>query len=131
MLKLHENQVNLWDAIIPKHFRDLPKELAQVDALLNDPSFMQPFIDQFSTKSGRPTMAVDTYLRLIYLKRRSNLSYETLIREVGDRISWRRFCRIAIDQKMPSSSTLIKAHQRYGEEMFAELDLMIGKARRK
>ena len=35
-----------------------------------------------------------TLLRLLYLKHRYGLGYESLCKEVGDSISWRRFCRI-------------------------------------
>jgi len=45
----------------------------------------------------------------MYLKRRYNFGYETLVKEVGDSITWRRFCRIAIDEPMPDPTTLIKA----------------------
>ncbi|KUK52678.1 MAG: transposase [Desulfotomaculum sp. 46_296] len=57
---------------------------------------MQPFIERFNTKRGRPTLPAERYLRLMYLKRRYQLGYESLIKEVGDSITWRSFCRIAI-----------------------------------
>jgi transposase, IS5 family len=34
-------------------------------------------------------------LRLMYLKHRYGLGYETLCKEVADSFTWRRFCRIA------------------------------------
>lgn len=83
---------------------------------------MLPFIEKFNTKRGRPTLPIETYLRLMYLKRRYHLGYETLIKEVGDSITWRRFCRIPLDQKMPNSTTLIKARQRYGDVVVDQLN---------
>ena len=35
---------------------------------------------------------METYLRMMFLKFRYRLGYETLCREVGDSISWQRFC---------------------------------------
>jgi IS5 family transposase len=43
------------------------------------------------------------------LKHRYQLGYETLCREVGDSISWRRFCRIGLDQPVPHHTTLARA----------------------
>ena len=37
---------------------------------------------------------MEVYLRLMFLKFRYRLGYETLCREVADPITWRRFCRI-------------------------------------
>src|SRR5690606_29830406 len=99
MLNLRQNQLTLWDAILPEPLRSLPPELEQVDQLLDDERFLQPFIKRFHTKTGRPTIPVETYLRLMYLKFRYELGYETLVREVQDSLTWRRFCRINLDQK--------------------------------
>ncbi len=124
MLKLREEQGTLWDAILPEQLRTLPEELAKIDVLLDDERFMQPFLEKHQTRRGRPTLAIETYLRLMYLKRRYGFGYETLIQEVGDSITWRRFCRIPIDEKMPDPTTLLKARQRYGEEMTEQLNEM-------
>jgi IS5 family transposase len=50
MLKLRDNQVTLWDTIIPESVWTLPEELAKIDALLDDERLMKPFIDQHQTK---------------------------------------------------------------------------------
>lgn len=122
MLKLREDQLTVWDVLLPEPFRSLPEELAKIDELLDDPAFMIPFMDKHTSQRGRPTIPAETYLRLMYLKFRYNLGYETLVKEVGDSITWRRFCRIAIDAKMPDSTTLIKARKRYGDDMVEQLN---------
>jgi len=122
MLKLREDQLTLWDAILPEPFRSLPEELAKIDALLDDPAFMKPYIEKHPSQRGRPTIPAETYLRLMVLKFRYNLGYETLVKEVGDSITWGRFCRIAIDANMPDASTLIKARKRYGDDMIEQLN---------
>ena len=47
---------------------------------------------------GRPTIAMQTYVRLMVVKHRTGWGYETLMREVSDSIHLRRFCLIAIDR---------------------------------
>jgi IS5 family transposase len=48
---------------------------------------------------GRPSTPVECYLRLMFLKFRYRLGFESLCAEVADSISWRRFCRIPLDGK--------------------------------
>jgi len=117
MLKIENNQLTIWDALLPEPLRKLPDELASIDELLDDPTFLAPFIDAHPSRRGRPTVPAETYLRLMYLKHRYNLGYETLVQEVSDSLTWRRFCHIDLDAKVPDSTTLIKARKRYGEAM--------------
>jgi transposase, IS5 family len=65
---------------------------------------------------------VDTLLRLLYLKHRYGLGYETLCKEVSDSISWRRFCRIGLDRPVPHPTTLVKLMRRAGPEMTEQLN---------
>ncbi len=67
----------------------------------------------------------------MYLKRRYNFGYETLVQEVGDSLTWRRFCRISIDEKMPDSTTLIKARKRYGDEWVEQLMEILDREKRR
>lgn len=127
MLRTHQNQMTLWDSILPEPLLSLPTELERVDHILNDERFIQPFLENFNTTMGRPTVPVQTYLRLMYLKFRYQLVYETLVQEVSDSLHWRRFCHIALDQKVPDSTTLIKARKRYGEEMVERLNELLVK----
>jgi len=48
----------------------------------------------FDPRIGRPSVPMETYLRMMFLKSRYRLGYQTLCREVGDSISWQRFCPI-------------------------------------
>jgi transposase, IS5 family len=57
---------------------------------------------------------MEVYLRLMFLKFRYRLGYETLCREVTDSITWRRFCRIPIDGQVPHPTTLMKLTTRCG-----------------
>jgi transposase, IS5 family len=62
------------------------------------------------------------YLRLMFLKFRYRLGYESLCAEVGDSISWRRFCRIGLDGRVPHPTTLMKLTTRCGEAAVAGLN---------
>ena len=48
--------------------------------------------------------------------------YESLCAEVADSISWRRFCRIPIDGRVPHPTTLMKLTSRCGEDAMAGLN---------
>src|SRR5437870_9600342 len=75
---------------------------------------MAPFRSRLTATTGRPTIPVETYLRLMYLKHRYGLGYETLCKEVADSFTWRRFCRIALAGRVPDPSTLMKLTKRLG-----------------
>ncbi len=57
---------------------------------------------------------METYLRLMFLKFRYRLGYESLCREVSDSITWRRFCRIPLEGSVPHPTTLMKLTTRCG-----------------
>jgi IS5 family transposase len=54
--------------------------------------------------------------------RTTRLGYESLCAEVSDSISWRRFCRIPLDAKVPHPTTLMKLTTRCGEAAVAGLN---------
>ena len=114
MLRTVADQPSLWEAILPDELRQLPTELARIDVLLDDPVFFAPFVPFFDPRMGRPSTPMETYLRLMFLKFRYRLGYESLCREVSDSITWRQFCRIGIDQPVPHPTTLMKLTTRCG-----------------
>ncbi len=79
-----------WESWLPPELLRLPRELARVDALLDDPAFVAPFAPYFRPVPGRPSTAVQCCLRLMFLKVRYRLGDESLCAEVGDPISGRR-----------------------------------------
>ena len=107
---------------MPAEVLGLPAELTGVDRLLEDPVFIQPFGAPFDPKSGRPSIPIDTYLRLMLLKHRYGLGYELLCHEVADSISWQRFCRIPLGSRVRHPTTLVKRTRRMGEHTVAELN---------
>jgi transposase, IS5 family len=116
------DQPTLWDSILPAELLVLPVELSRVDALLEDPVFFAPFATCFDARIGRPSIPMETYLRLMFLKFRYRLGHESLCREVSDSISWQRFCRIPLGTRVPHPTTLMKITTRCGEDAVTGLN---------
>jgi transposase, IS5 family len=108
------DQPSLFESVLPAELLRLPDELGRVDALLDDPAFFEPFVPFFDPRLGRPSTPMETYLRLMFLKSRYRLGYESLCREVSDSITWRRFCRIPLEGRVPHPTTLMKLTTRCG-----------------
>src|SRR5215216_7786629 len=128
VLRETDPQTTIWELLLPEEARRLSAELARVDAYLDDEQFIAPWRVLFSARLGRPSVRIDALLRLLYLKHRYGLGYETLCREVSDSISWRRFCRIGLDRPVPHPTTLVKLVGRAGPEVIEQLNqALLGK----
>jgi IS5 family transposase len=114
VLRTLNPQPTLWEAILPEMCLGMPAELAAVDQLLDDPAFFEPFRAHFHAALGRPSVPIETYLRLMFLKYRYRLGFEPLCREVADSISWQRFCRVPLGTSTPHPTTLMKITTRCG-----------------
>lgn len=76
MLRTICAEPTLWDAILPEQCLGLPPGLAEVDRLLDDPRFFEPFRPFFSPRRGRPSIPMEWFLRLMFLRFRYKLGYE-------------------------------------------------------
>jgi IS5 family transposase len=112
----------LFELLLPAGMRVLSGELADVDRLLDDRRLFGPFRTFFDPSEGRPSIPIETYLRLMFLKYRFGLGYGRLCVEVGDSISWRRFCRIGLETSVPDESTIRKITRRCGPELIEALN---------
>jgi IS5 family transposase len=122
LLRTTNPQPSLWETILPAGILGLPEELAQVDALLDDPEFLAPFATHHDPVAGRPSIPIDTYLRMMFLKFRYRLGYQTLCREVAESIGWQRFCRIPLGGQVPHATTLVKLTRRVGPALVDQLN---------
>ena len=133
MLVLKESpQAQIYEAMLPPELCRLNDELSKVSALLDNEEFLEPFVERFSAKTGRPTVPVQTYLRIMYLKQRHQFSYEMVVEHIRDSITWRIFCRIPFDKPVPDYTTLIKLTKKYGHEIIDNLnESLVNEAREK
>ncbi len=122
---------SLWDESLPVEVKELPADLAELDRVLSDPELMMVVLEHWRGEvldtgravltDGRPTIAMETYVRLMVLKARYRWGYRTLMAEVSDSIHLRRFCRISLSERVPDDSTVRKLTRRVGAEMVSEL----------
>jgi transposase, IS5 family len=121
----------LWDDVLPIEVKELPEDLAALDALLSDHELLWPLVERWRQEfeetgrlvltEGRPTIPLETYVRLMVLKQRYRWGYRTLVAEVSDSIHLRRFCRISLTDRVPDESTVRKLTRRIGVETVSEL----------
>lgn len=133
----------LWDEVLPVEVRELPDDLAALDVLLCDHELLWPLVERWRAEfeqtgrlvlsEGRPTIALESYVRLMVLKQRYGWGYRTLVGEVSDSIHLRRFCRISLTERVPDESTVRKLTRRIGAETVAALTraLIAGATREK
>jgi IS5 family transposase len=131
----------LWDDALPVEVKELPADLAALDVLLSDHELLWPLVERWQQEfretgrlvltEGRPTIPLETFVRLMVLKQRYRWGYRTLVAEVSDSIHLRRFCRISLTERVPDESTVRKLTRRIGAETVAELTrALIAKATR-
>jgi IS5 family transposase len=125
MLRLSGGQVEtLFDLGLPVEVRELPADLAALDGLLAEPVLLVPVErawDEAARGHGRPSIPITVFVRLMVIKQRSGWGYETLVREVSDSLHLRRFCRIALTERVPDESTVRKLVRRLGAEVIDEI----------
>ncbi|MGH2883423.1 MAG: transposase [Solirubrobacteraceae bacterium] len=129
MLRLSAGQVeSLWDEVLPEEVLALPEDLAALDVLLSEPGLLAPIESHWEQRArahGRPTISMQTYVRLMVVKHRTGWGYETLMREVSDSLHLRRFCLIALGERVPDESTVRKLTRRLGASVVNEITRVV------
>ncbi len=113
----------------------MPGDLAALDRVLGDQALMGPILERFRRElletgrrvleEGRPTIPMETFVRLMVLKARYRWGYWMLVGEVSDSIALRRFCRISLCERVPDESTVRKLTRRLGPERVSSLTRML------
>jgi transposase, IS5 family len=126
-----ERQTSLCEALLPAGVGVLPADLVAVDVLLDDRGIYAPIGELWRERDakhgtmalteGRPTVAMETFVRLMVLKAKLGWGYGRLVREVSDSIHLRRFCLVGLAARVPDESTLRKLVRRLGPEVVAAL----------
>jgi transposase, IS5 family len=129
MLVLSGGQAEtLFDLALPVEVMDLPADLAGIDRLLDDPAVLTPIEAVWAVSArdfGRPSIPMDRLVRLMVIKARSGWGYESLVREVSDSLHLRRFCRIALTDRVPDESTVRKLVRRLGPDVVEEIVMVL------
>jgi IS5 family transposase len=115
-------RADLFESLLDPRLFELPPELAAIDRLLDDERLLEVVRRKLTATRGRPTIPLETYLRMMYLKRRYRLGFEALVKEVADSLTWRTFCRLNLTDPVPEASTLIKLTHRLGPEVLEQLN---------
>ena len=82
-------QPTIAHTLIPEIAYQLTPQLAKIDTLLQDETFEEPIIKRFNTQRGHPTVPVRVYLRMMFLKQSTGLSYEDLVPEITHNLMYR------------------------------------------
>jgi IS5 family transposase len=107
------DQASLFESVLPEQPLRPPDELARVDAMLEDPVSFEPFVPCLDPRIGRSSTPMETYLRLMFLKFRYRMGYESragrsLIRSCA------AVRRIGLETPVPHPTTLMKLTTRCG-----------------
>ena len=125
MLRLSGGQgESLFAEALPIEVCELPADLAALDVLLSDPAVLEPVErvwDVAARGYGRPTIPIERFVRLMVIKQRTGWGYETLAREVSDSLHLRRFCLVALTERVPDESTIRKLCRRLGAEVVEDI----------
>ncbi len=105
MLRLSGGRAeSLFDLGPPIEVRELPADLAALDRLLEGAALLEPMVgacNRHAPVHGRPTIPMDRFVRLMLDTQRSGRGDEALVREVSDSLHLRRFCLIALAERVP------------------------------
>src|SRR3954449_12863049 len=86
VLRLSGGQVeSLFDLGLPACVAELPADLAALDVLLSGPGVLAPIEASWAAEAvsfGRPTVAMDRFVRLMVIKARAGWGHEALGRAV-------------------------------------------------
>lgn len=96
--------------------------LRRLDRVL-DLSFVHESVrDRYCQNNGRPSIDPEVLLRLFLLQAVEGIPHvRDLMRQVAVNLAYRWFIGYRVDEKLPDHSTLSRALDRFGDEVFNEL----------
>jgi IS5 family transposase len=130
-----DRQRCLLEGLLPTGLSVLPADLVAVDELLADGRVYESVYELWREQDaklgtsalteGRPTIPIETFVRMMVIKTRTGWGYERLVREVSDSLHLRRFCEIGLAGPVPDESTLRKLCHRLGPERVQAITLQV------
>jgi len=96
--------------------------LRRLDKVL-DLSFIHDFVsDKYCQTNGRPSIDPEVVVRLFLIQAIDGITHvRELMRQVQVNLAYRWFIGYGLDEKLPDHSTLSKALDRFGDDVFNEL----------
>jgi len=96
--------------------------LRQLDTVLDLRFIHEALRDKYCQDNGRPSIDPEVVLRLFTLQALENIpSVRKLMREVQVNLAYRWFIGYRLDEKLPDHSTLSRALDRMGDDVFNQL----------
>jgi IS5 family transposase len=89
--------------------------LQRIDALLDWPELVRSIGLERQAETGRPAYPATTMLKVLLLQAWYGLSDPAMEEALADRLSFRRFVGLSLDQAVPDHSTLSRFRQRLRE----------------
>lgn len=88
-----------------------------------DLSFVHDYVrDRYCQNNGRPSIDPEVIVRLFLIQAMDNISHvRELMRQVQVNLAYRWFIGYRLDEKLPDHSTLSRAFDRFGDDVFNEL----------
>jgi transposase, IS5 family len=130
-----ERQSCLLEALLPAGVALLSDELGAIDALLADGDVYWSVCELWvahdrkhgtsALTEGRPTIPIETFVRMMVVKTINGWGYERLVREVCDSLHLRRFCEVGLAGRVPDESTLRKLCHRLGAATVEAITLAV------
>jgi transposase len=123
-MQTKRNKLGFEMMLLPSMESFIPKDhyLRRLDNVL-DLSFIHDIVsDNYCQTNGRPSIDPEVIIRLFLIQAMDGLVHvRDLMRQVQVNLAYRWFIGYRLDEKLPDHSTLSKALDRFGDEVFNEL----------
>ena len=128
MLRERNEQVNLFETLLPFSTTELDPELQKISDFLDaHPEILNCFTEQAITRSensktlGRPSESLESVFRMLILRRRHSLGFRETTKIVSDSFSLRHFTRIYYES-VPTYSTLCRYDNLLSDDVLKEIN---------
>lgn len=94
--------------------------LERITQLLDWPALSQALSGVYGSRTGRPSYAPIVLFKVLLLQGWYGLSDPMMEEALGDRLSFRRFCGLGLDERVPDHSTISRFRSLLAEHGLAE-----------
>ena len=120
MFRKSDNQTSFFGSFIYEHIIPQNHFLRKLSQMV-DFSFVNDQCKHLYKENGRPCIEPQRLFKRLLLQYFHNLSDAQIEQEVNDRLSFKWFLGLDVNQPSPDAASLVYFRDRLGEKMFAEL----------